>query len=36
VFSSRYREVSADWAVLIYRPLQFRPAAFGQTLALKP
>jgi hypothetical protein len=36
VFSSRYRDMSAEWAALTYWPLQFGPAAFSQTLALKP
>jgi hypothetical protein len=36
VFSSRYRDMSADWAALIYRHLQFGPAAFTNTQALTP
>jgi penicillin amidase len=36
VFSSRYRDMSADWAAVAYRPLQMKPAAFAHQLTLAP
>jgi penicillin amidase len=36
VFSSRYRDMSADWAAVAYRPLQMTPAAFAHQLTLTP
>ena len=36
VFSSRYRDMSAEWAALAYRPLQMKPAAFAHQLKLTP
>jgi penicillin amidase len=36
VFSSRYRDMSASWAGVAYRPLQMNPAGFSHELQLKP
>ncbi|MDP1953079.1 MAG: penicillin acylase family protein [Polaromonas sp.] len=36
VFSSRYRDMSVDWAAVAYRPLQMKPAAFAHQLKLSP
>lgn len=36
VFSSRYRDMSGDWAAVAYRPLQMKPAAFAHQLKLMP
>ncbi len=36
VFSSRYRDMSAEWAAVRYRPLQMRPAAMAHQLQLVP
>jgi penicillin amidase len=36
VFSSRYRDMSPEWAAVTYRSLQLRPVAFSHTLALVP
>ncbi len=36
VFSSRYRDMSAEWAAVRYRPLQMRPAAMAHQLRLVP
>lgn len=36
VFSSRYRDMSANWSGMGYRPLQMNPAGFNHELQLKP
>ncbi|MDP3311684.1 MAG: penicillin acylase family protein, partial [Polaromonas sp.] len=36
VFSSRYRDMSASWVGVAYRPLQMSPAGFSHELQLKP
>jgi len=36
VFSSRYRDMSSEWAAVTYRPLQLKPAGYSHTLALNP
>ena len=36
VFSSRYRDMSAEWAAVQYRPLQMRPAEMEHQLKLVP
>ena len=36
VFSSRYRDMSAEWAAVQYRPLQMRPAEMAHQLKLVP
>jgi penicillin G amidase len=36
VFSGRYRDMSAEWAAVQYRPLQMSPAAMAHQLQLVP
>ena len=36
VFSGRYRDMSAGWAAVQYRPLQLKPAAWTSSLTLAP
>jgi penicillin amidase len=36
VFSTRYRDMSANWAGVSYRPLQMNPAGFQHELQLRP
>ena len=36
VFSTRYRDMSQDWAKVEYRPLQMKPAVVAHQLTLKP
>jgi penicillin amidase len=36
VFSSRYGDMSKEWAAVAYRPLQLNPAAFAHRLELLP
>ena len=36
VFSSRYRDMSAEWGAVAYRPLQMQPAALQHRLTLNP
>ena len=36
VWSPRYRDMSAGWAAVQYRPLQMSPSAFASELMLKP
>ncbi len=36
VFSSRYRDMSQDWAKVAYRPLQMNPAMMAHRLTLSP
>jgi penicillin G amidase len=36
VWSQRYRDMSAEWAAVRYRPLQLKPQAFATELVLKP
>ncbi|MDP1967757.1 MAG: penicillin acylase family protein, partial [Burkholderiaceae bacterium] len=36
VFSGRYRDMSAQWAAMQYRPLQLKPSKIEHTLTLKP
>ncbi len=36
VFSTRYRDMSPEWAAVTYRPLMLRPAAYSHTLVLTP
>jgi len=36
VFSSRYRDMSRNWADVSYRPLQMNPSGFVHQLTLLP
>jgi penicillin amidase len=36
VFSSRYGDMSAEWAAVAYRPLQLDPPAMVHRMQLQP